>query len=113
MSPTFPLLIFFLSCLCFFSAEKKVTKHKNARKHSTEQAKNRKSYKVKHKNRFWKIKTTNEEGEKEHHGGQLGGDYQDSSIQGTGYIDLVSFQNTIFKKKLGPNKLHSVFVKQE
>ena len=77
MSPTFPLLILFLTCLCFFSAEKKVKKHKKTSKHSTEQAKDRKTYKVKHKNRSWKIKTTNEEGEREHHGVQLGDDYQD------------------------------------
>jgi len=61
MSPTFPLLIFFLSCLCFFSDEKKITKHQNA-------------------SRFWLIKTTNEESEREHHGVQLGDDYQDSLV---------------------------------
>ena len=77
MSPTFPLLVFFLSCLCFFSDEKKVTKHKHASKHSKGQAKNSKTYKVKHKNRLWKIKTTNEEGVRKHHGVKLGNDYQD------------------------------------
>ena len=79
MSPTFPFLIFFLSCLCFFSDEKKVKKHKNASKHSTEQAKNRKTYKVKHKNRLWKIKTINGEGG-EHNGDEFGEDYQDSHV---------------------------------
>ena len=74
MSPTFPLLIFFLSCLCFFSDEKKVTKHKNASKHSTEQAKNSKIYNVKHKNKMWKIKMTNGEGG-EHHDEEFGEDY--------------------------------------
>ena len=78
MSPNFPLLIFFLSCFCFFSDEKKVTKHTHSSKHSTEQAKNRKTYKVKHKNRLWKIKTTKTEVVRKHNGV----DYQDSLVEG-------------------------------
>ena len=80
MSPTFPLLVFLLSCLCLLTEEKithgqKVTKHKN-RSRTTEQAKNGKTFKVRHKNNWWKIKTTNGEGG-EHIGVEFGEDYQE------------------------------------
>ena len=81
MSPSFPLLIFFLSCPCLLTEEKiahgqKVTKHKNRRR-TTEEAKNSKTYKVRHRNRLWKIKTINGEGGAEHHGVEFGEVYQE------------------------------------
>ena len=80
MSPTFPLLIFFFFCLCLLTEEniahsKKITKYKK-RSRSTEQARNSKTYKVRHKNNWWKIKTTRGEGG-EHHGVKIGEDYQE------------------------------------
>jgi len=84
MSPTFPLLIFFLSCLCLLTEEKtvgggnQVKKHTN-QKRATQEAKISKPYKIKHRNTLWKIKTTNEE-DGENHGVEFGEDYQDSDV---------------------------------
>ena len=82
MSPTFPLLIFILSCLSLLTEEniahgQKVTKHKNRRR-PTEQAKNSQTYKVRHKNRLWKIKTINEEAG--HPGFEFGEGYQEGQF---------------------------------
>ena len=76
MSPNFPLLVFFLYCLCLLTEEniahgQKVTKYKSR---TTEQAKNSKTYKVRHKNKRWKIKTTNGESV------EFGEDYQEGWV---------------------------------
>ena len=61
MSSTWPLLIF-LSCLCLLMEEKMVY--------------GRKVQKVSHRNKLWKIETTNNEEGREH-----GVDYQNDDIE--------------------------------